>query len=133
MNLPLVAATLAELRALPAPATVYCAALLMGFAAPGDGGGGVFIWSSSSTLPDDTGIVVRPDSAPAAGRWLRDMPGWDWTNSQLAPSIGRVNVKWFGARGDAVSAQVGSDDTNPIQAAIIACGTHGTTVDVFFP
>src|SRR5262249_8306025 len=43
----------------------------------GDGGGGTFFWSGTSTLVDDGGTVIRPNSVAiiAPGRWLRIYEG----------------------------------------------------------
>ncbi len=72
---------------------------LLGYVSNGDGGGGEFFWSASSTATDNTGTVVKA-TATATGRWLRLFSG-------------PVNVKWFGARGDN-----SADDTNAFQRAI---------------
>lgn len=81
-----------------------------GFASPGDGGEGYFLWDAASAAADDGGMVIRPDTAPANGRWLRQTSGDD------------INVKWFGAKGDGAS-----NDAPAIQAAI------GTGRAVFLP
>ena len=95
-------ATIADLRALRAPPfrAVHCTKVL-GYHAPGDGGGGDFYWDGISSAADDGGIVFRPDSNPTSGRWKRlieDRP---------------VSVTWFGATG-----RDNTDDTAAIQAAI---------------
>ena len=74
---------------------------VLGYHAPGDGGGGSFYWDASATEPDNGGTVIVPASNPVTGRWKRlvDAP---------------VSVKWFGAKGDAV------DDSVAIRAAIEA-------------
>jgi hypothetical protein len=89
--------SIAELKTL-APGALPCAALL-GYRAPGDGGGGQFYWDSQSTEPDNGGTVIAPASNPPAGRWKRA------TSSPLS-------VKCFGAQGNAI------DDTTAVQAAI---------------
>lgn len=48
---------------------------VLGYATPGDGGGGLFRWSSTSISPDDAGIVISPNSSPATGRWIRVYDG----------------------------------------------------------
>ena len=40
-----------------------------GKSTPGDGGGGVFYWSDTSTAPDDGATAIRPNGA-LTGRWL---------------------------------------------------------------
>ena len=40
-----------------------------GKTAPGDGGGGVFFWSTTSTAPDDGATAIQPNGA-LTGRWL---------------------------------------------------------------
>ena len=79
---------------------------MLGYAANGDGGGGEWFWSASSTAADDVGTIVDP-SAAGAGRWLRLFSG-------------PVNVKWFGAKGDGTT-----DDTAAFHAAITIVAANG--------
>lgn len=47
---------------------------LLGHSTPGDGGGGPFYFDAASTATDNSATlatVIRPDSLPAAGRWLK--------------------------------------------------------------
>jgi hypothetical protein len=95
--------SIADLKALTAGA-FHCVQLL-GYYAPGDGGGGEFYWDASSAEPDNGGTIIIPASNPATGRWKRLVEG-------------PLSVKWFGAKGDAV------DDTAAIKAAIgVGAGT----------
>jgi hypothetical protein len=80
-----------------------------GFTAHGDGGGGAFFWDATSTATDDGGLVIRPASNPATGRWRRLL-----YDSQL-------NVKWFGAVGNGIA-----DDGAAIQAALNAAASLST-------
>lgn len=59
-------------------------------------GGGEFVWSSTSTLPDDSGTVIK--AVAATGRWLR--------------SYDRLYVSHFGAVPD-----TGADRSAALQAA----------------
>jgi hypothetical protein len=70
-----------------------------------DGGGGLFQWIAGSSDPSDDGIVVAGSGDPP-GRWHR-------IESQP------INVRWFGAVGDA------TDATEAIQRAMDAQGTEG--------
>jgi hypothetical protein len=83
--------SIADLRALDAGA-LRCLELL-GYYAPGDGGGGEFYWDASSTEPDNGGTIILPASSPATGRWKRLVEGL-------------LSVKWFGAYGDGLSHQL---------------------------
>ncbi len=52
----------------------YTIALVDGYWAPGDGGGGILQWTPASTAPPDGFLVFSPSrhhSGPATGRWLR--------------------------------------------------------------
>jgi hypothetical protein len=113
--------SIADLKALDAGA-VPCLALL-GYNAPGDGGGGAFFWDSSFNVDlniwpngEDGGTVIKPSALQPsqAGRWRRIFSGG-------------VSVKWFGAVGDGAT-----DDTDAIQTAENAVAAVGGIV-VFSP
>lgn len=83
-----------------------------GYSTPGDGGGGVFVWTTDKTMPQVTtdafgqvlsmdGIVVVPTtSGTRRGCWKRAYSGL-------------LDIRWFGAVGNG-----SSDDTLAIRAAI---------------
>lgn len=60
--------TIADLTALDV-ATASSHVVVLGFAAAGDGGGGIFWYDSTSVEPEDGGTIFAPDSG--AGRWIR--------------------------------------------------------------
>lgn len=92
--------TRANLRALAAPTGATSKVVgLEGCLAAGDGGGGVFFWSSIDTTPDDNGTVIQPTGGAAAGRWRRI-------------DSGPLNARWFGAGLGA------ADDRATLQAVI---------------
>jgi len=68
--------------------TDFSTCTMLGFSAPGDGGGGVFYWDSSSVATPNIGTIVQPTATVGAGRWIRMFDGK------------QVSIKWFGARGD---------------------------------
>jgi hypothetical protein len=94
---------------------------VLGYLAPGDGGGGAFFWDGAFTVdlnqwPDgeDGGIVIRPNGLQPsdAGRWRRVYDG-------------PINVKWFGAQGNATRVGMGgSIDTAAIQNAVNAAASQ---------
>jgi len=93
-----------EVRGLaPAGSKPRCLRVL-GYHAPGDGGGGDFYWDAASTEDDDGGITLQPTASVGAGRWKRLQDGRS------------VSVAWFGATPDDAS-----DDHAAIQAAIDHC------------
>lgn len=101
--------TVNAMKALPTSSLVDGQALLvLGYYAAGDGGGGLFRWSAASTSIDNDGTVIKPNSNPAAGRWLRiyDEP---------------LNIRWFGAD----PAQSGSVNGLAIQAALDLAYSEG--------
>lgn len=67
---------------------------LLGYYAPGDGGGGEFYWDGTSTAADNGGTIIKV--AGHTGSWLRIFSG-------------AVSPKWFGAKGDGTS-----NDTTPL-------------------
>ncbi len=112
-NINIDASSIAGLRAMN-PTTVGVADLL-GYATPGDGGGGMFTWSSTSTAADNAGTVVAPAgyTASTPGRWLRQYGG-------------AIDVRWFGATGNGTT-----DDTAALQGALTAAAATpgGATVN----
>jgi hypothetical protein len=86
----------------PPSAEAETIALVAGYHAPGDGGGGMFIWQSGATDRPDGGLVIGPVRGDLPGRWRRVHDG-------------PIDVRMFGARGDGKA-----DDTSAIQAAIDA-------------
>jgi len=94
---------ISDLRAL-APGVVLCLTVL-GYRAPGDGGGGDFYWDASATEADNGGTIIVPASGP--GRWKRLING-PWS------------VEWFGAVRDGTS-----NDAPTINAALTACPSGG--------
>ncbi len=82
--------------------------MVLGYHTPGDGGGGVFYWDHTAADNDDGGTVLEPINHPGSGRWKRLFAGG-------------VSVRWFGAKGDAIT-----DDTLAIHAAL----SHATVVHI---
>lgn len=97
---PLAVSSMADLKALPKPLATNTPCMLGGWYTNGDGGGGMFIWDAASVATPNDGTIVQAN-AGGAGRWIRLL------------EYSKINVKWFGAKGDAVH-----DDTANIQAAI---------------
>jgi len=92
--------------------TDFSTCTLLGFYAPGDGGGGQFYWDSTSTATPNIGTVVQPTATVGAGRWLRVF------------DEGAVSVKWFGAKGDgatdvAAAFQGAFDYVNSIGGGVV--------------
>lgn len=87
-------------------------AVLTGYSAPGDGGGGVFYWSATGS--DDGGTVF---AASTNGYWHRIYSG-------------AINVRWFGATGDGstpdeaalTAAEQAASAATPPQALLLPLG-----------
>lgn len=62
---------------------------MLGYYSKGDFGGGLFYWDSASTETDNGGTIIQATGV-ATGRWKRRIDK-------------EVNVRWFGAKGDAVT------------------------------
>lgn len=82
----------------------------------GDGGGGMFRYSATSTQPADGGIVFAP---AGGGRLFRE----GWTDSGFN---GPINPRYYGVKGDGVA-----NDKPTIQAMIDAVSTMGGGEIVF--
>lgn len=90
-------------------------AVVAGYYAAGDGGGGPLrVWQTSGApYTDNGGSIIVPTGGDGSGAWV-----WEWS--------GAVNVKWFGAKGDGVT-----DDTESISSAIDHC--VGSGCPLIFP
>lgn len=80
-----VVATIAALKAFT---TLSGTVIVKGYYAALDNGGGTFYYDSANSDADNGGTVIIPTSAPATGRWMRLFDG-------------SIDVRWFGAKGDA--------------------------------
>lgn len=77
-------ATIAKLRLFAGSGTAT--ANVAGYYAPNDGGGGLYVWNSTSTAADNGGTIIAPN-AGGTGRWLLQYDGV-------------ISVTQFGAVGD---------------------------------
>jgi hypothetical protein len=82
----------ADLRANPGCTVDQCA-FVEGNATVGDGGAGIFRWTSDTTTADNNGTVIVPSASPRTGCWKRLFTG-------------PVNVQWFGTTDAAIRAAV---------------------------
>lgn len=91
--------SVAALKALAIPAAAVTV-FVLGYYAPLDLGGGAYYWDSASTATDNGGSVLRPDSAPASGRWR-------------LIHTDQLSIGQFGAKADDAT------DTSPILQKVI--------------
>lgn len=80
--------TIAALKALDANSSAFC--YVAGYYAFEDGGHGMFRWNNTSSVGDDGGYTIIPNSAPTLGRWERIQ---DEDGCVRAASFGYVNTK----------------------------------------
>lgn len=107
------------------PAVAATIVVAKGCRVAGDGGGGVFYWNSTTGPADDGGTIIVPKTSGTGGVGQTG-PYWKRIYG------GALNVRWFGAAGDATTAD---DDAikNAIKAAsggadiYIPRGTYRTT------
>ena len=83
--------------------------LVEGYYAIGDGGGGLYYWSGSSTASDNGGTIIAPN-AGGTGRWLLDLIG------------NTIDFVQFGA--DPTGS---NDSTARVQACDDFCSLHNLT------
>lgn len=102
--------TITELRAVPTGTAPIIRTL--GRLTANDGGGWWFYWDAASTATDDGGMIIQPESLPAAGRWLG-----------LMPHDKQVNLRIYGATCDGVV-----DDVAEIQACDAWCVANDCTM-----
>lgn len=88
--------TIAQLRALPRGASN--SANLLGYYAAGDGGGGLFIWNSTSTAADNNGSIIAV-AGVTTGRWIRQVT----PANTFAPEM-------FGAKADGTTNDANAID-----------------------
>ncbi|MEC5143631.1 NosD domain-containing protein [Chitinophaga sp. 212800010-3] len=81
---------------------------LLGYYAPGDGGGGSFYWDDTSGDQDNGVTIIKAQAA--TGRWKR-----------IHDKV--MDVRWLGAKGDGTS-----DDLAMVQQGIDFCSTNGYTL-----
>lgn len=91
-----------------APMTI----ILLGTAAPGDGGVGIFYWNATSLAPDDDGVTTIRPNGVATGAWLRDVPtGGPITGLALA-------------RNQKITWSLNTDGTGGTVATIVSAVTN---------
>lgn len=107
---PLSVVNIAALRLLPVSSLVTGIPVqVAGYYAANDGGGGTYVWNSTSTTADNGGTVIQPTGV-TTGRWMLQYGG-------------SMNVRIFGAYGDGTH-----DDTAAIASALSAASIAGFPV-----
>lgn len=87
-------------------------AVVLGAKSPFDGGGGLFLFDSRASGPDD-GTALIGKARVERGRWRR------FGESAMTNQADRLDARWFGAKGD-----VWSDDTDAIRDLVKAAGNY---------
>ena len=99
--------TVAAMRAIGGAAAQYPNIQAAGYYAAGDGGGGIFSWSATSTASPDSCVTFQAVGV-ATGRYIRQLNN----NS--------ISLPQCGAKGDGTT-----NDTAAVQAAFTSVGTGG--------
>lgn len=86
-----VVSTIAALKAMDVPSAAI-SVFVLGYYAAHDLGGGQYTWDAASVAADNGGTVIRPNSAPASGRWRLRI--YDEV------SLGQFGCKFDGATDD---------------------------------
>lgn len=97
-------------------------AVALGYHHPGDGGGGIFLWSSAPAT-DNRGTIINPAypaTLPTIAVPEPTLPVWAAGWRRIYE--GAVLVEWFGARGTSSGHE--DDDFGPINAALAFCALH---------
>jgi hypothetical protein len=108
-------ATIAALKAISAPNSSITY-IVQGYYAPGDEGGGSFIWEAADTTPDNLGSTIALNSG-GTGRFVRI-----YNSTYLSP----LN---FGAYGDGQSHPISSATAASINAAYAIGAVAGDETD----
>lgn len=74
------------------PTQIGALVVVEGAATRGDGGGGLYYWDNTSAADDDGINVIKPNSNPATGRWVRvpSLPGDSSEVIVVAPGANRA-------------------------------------------
>jgi hypothetical protein len=114
-------ATISALSSLTVPPVLLTqpfSVQVQGYYAPGDGGGGTFMFDATSDAADNGGTVIAPNAG--TGRWLRIVDD----------SVDYINVKWFGVKVNDPSA--GALNHSIIQGLINSNALYTSSV-IYFP
>ncbi len=87
---------------------------------PYDGGGGEFLWDTTSTETDNGGTIIKV-TAITTGRWIRIYSGF-------------INIKWFGVTGDSITDQSTENQAAlDFAATIVGASGAGSGATVWYP
>lgn len=116
---------------------------LSGYSSENDGGGGIFVWNSTSTASDNGGTIIAPTGV-STGRWYRIFnrnnfyiewfgPHADGTTDDLSILNGALSavvasgggILWLGAKSYAISGVWSNNNSNVIIKGA-GCGNGST-------
>jgi len=112
---------ISALRSTPLPIADGTVIKVLGYRVPGDGGGGIYIWSDTCATADDGGGIINIDTAHSTGRFIHEVEN------------GIVNLKWWGIRPYEYVGFTGYDIADEFDSAQIFMTRNSSWKTLYIP